>query len=456
MIFLDEIDAIAPRRIDVSGEVEKRVVAQLLASMDGLVSRGEVVVIGATNLPEAVDPALRRPGRFDREIPVNVPTRTGRLRILQIHSRGMPLADDIDLAALAEITHGFVGADLEALCKEAGMLAIRDCFAELNATDAASTESLAESTTIRAKHFTEALKAIEPTATREFFLERPNVHWNEIGGQDHIRRTVLSALQLPRAHPTLFTQTGIRPPTGFLFAGPSGTGKSLTVKALATETGLRLITVDAASLLSKWVGESEKGLREVFKKAKQSAPCILFFDGLDGLVPTRHGHPEMEGGLSDRPARQFFTELDEAVEFGNVVLIGATNRPDLIDPAVLRPGRLGYTGYFSLPDQTQREHILGVHLRTMRLAPEVNLTELAREMNGLSGAEIAGLCQRAALAEIERFVHQHGDAADEKAARGELVLSLDALRDSTAALHAQPPTHPTANLPEVPSDAHLS
>ncbi|GLY70971.1 AAA family ATPase [Amycolatopsis taiwanensis] len=457
VIFLDEIDAIAPRRIDVSGEVEKRVVAQLLASMDGLVSRGEVVVIGATNLPEAVDPALRRPGRFDREIPVNVPTRTGRLRILQIHSRGMPLADDVDLEALAEITHGFVGADLEALCKEAGMLAIRDCFAELDATDAASTESLAEGTSIRAEHFAEALKAIEPTTTREFFLERPNVRWEDIGGLEHIRRTVSSALQLPRAHPSLFTQAGIRPPTGFLFAGPSGTGKSLTVKALATETGLRLITVDAASLLSKWVGESEKGLREVFKKAKQSAPCILFFDGLDGLVPIRHGHPEMEGGLSDRLARQFFSELDEAVEFGNVVLIGATNRPDLIDPAVLRPGRLGYTVNFSLPDQNQRERILDVQLRKMRLAPEVNLSEMAGEMKGLSGAEIAGLCQRAALAEIERFVERHGSAAEEKAARGELVLSAEALRDSITALHAKHRTHTTTtNLPEVPSDAHLS
>jgi transitional endoplasmic reticulum ATPase len=441
VIFLDEIDAIAPRRIDVSGEVEKRVVAQLLASMDGLVSRGEVVVIGATNIPEAVDLALRRPGRFDREIPVNVPTRTGRLRILQIHSRGMPLADDVDLGVLAEVTHGFVGADLEALCKEAGMLAVRDCFSELNAQDTADTELLAERTTIRGEHFAEALKAIEPTATREFFLERPNVHWDEIGGQDDIRRTLLSVLELPRRHPAMFARAGIRPPTGFLFTGPSGTGKSLTVKALATETGLRLITVDAASLFSKWVGESEKGLREVFKKAKQSAPCILFIDGLDGLVPIRHGHPEMEGGLSDRLARQFFTELDEAVGLTDVILIGATNRPDLIDPAALRPGRFGYTVHFPMPDETQRARILAVHLRRIPVAPQVNLVAVARELDGLSGAELAGLCQRAVLIEIERFIARHGDAAEDKAARGELVLSQQALHDAIAASRTTPFKH---------------
>lgn len=455
VIFLDEIDAIAPRRIDVSGEVEKRVVAQLLASMDGLVSRGEVVVIAATNLPEAVDLALRRPGRFDREIPVNVPTRTGRLRILQIHSRGMPLADDVDLEALAEVTHGFVGADLEALCKEAGMLAVRDCFSQLNAQDTADTELLAERTTIRGEHFAEALKAIEPTATREFFLERPNVHWDEIGGQDDIRRTLLSVLELPRRHPAMFARAGIPPPTGFLFTGPSGNGKSLTVKALATETGLRLISVDAASLFSKWVGESEKGLREVFKKAKQSAPCILFFDGLDGLVPIRHGHPEMEGGLSDRLARQFFTELDEAVQLANIILIGATNRPDLVDPAALRPGRFGYTVHFPLPDETQRARILAVHLHRIPVAPEVDLDALARELDGLSGAEIAGLCQRAVLIEIERFVARHGDTADDKAARGELTLSRQALHDAIAASRTRPFYRWITSETGKVSDAHL-
>ncbi|MFD7440080.1 AAA family ATPase [Streptomyces sp. NPDC059909] len=423
VIFLDEIDAIAPRRADVSGDVEKRVVAQLLASMDGLVSRGEVVVIAATNLPEAVDPALRRPGRFDREIPVNVPSRTGRLRILQIHSRGMPLAGDVDLAALAEVTHGFVGADLEALCKEAGMLAVRDCFAELDAGDTAETEALAVRITIRARHFAEAFKAIEPTATREFFLERPNVHWDEIGGLDGIRRTLVSAVELPRRHPSLFAAAGVRPPTGFVLAGPSGTGKSLMVKALATETGLRLITVDAAALFSKWVGESEKGLHKVFKKAKESAPCILFFDGLDGLVPRRHGHPEAEGGLADRLTRQFFTELDEAVEHGTVTIVGATNRLDLVDPAALRPGRFGSTLHFPFPDTDQRARILAIHLRWTRLAPDVDLAALAQELDGLSGAEIAGICQRAVLAEIERLIEQYGDAAEETVSGGLTVTA---------------------------------
>lgn len=439
VVFLDEIDAIAPRRQQVSGEVEKRVVAQLLALMDGLVPRGQVVVIGATNLPEAVDPALRRPGRFDREIPVNVPTRPARLRILQIHSRGMPLASDVDLAALAEVTSGFVGADLEALCREAGMLALRDC---LTAPDThASTglddpELAAQQTKIHARHFNEALKTIEPTATRELFLERPNVRWTEIGGLRAVRQMLLSTLELPRRHPLLFAQAGIKPPTGFLFEGPPGSGKSLTAKALATETGMRLISVDAAYLFSKWVGESEKALQTVFKKAKQSAPCILLFDGLEAFVPVRRAVPEEESGLTDRLARQFFAELDEAIGRGEVIVIGATNRPDLVDPAALRPGRLGFVVRFALPDAEERAEIFAVHLRQMRLAPDVDLKMLAEEARGLSGAEIAGVCERAVLSEIESFIERLGERAEEEAMRGRLVLSAKTLREATGQARA--------------------
>jgi transitional endoplasmic reticulum ATPase len=441
VVFLDEIDAIAPRRQDVSGEVEKRVVAQLLALMDGLVPRGQVVVIGATNLPEALDPALRRPGRFDREITVNVPTRPGRLRIMKIHSRGMPLADDVDLEVLAEVTAGFVGADLEVLCKEAGMLALRDCLtvAGTQSETAADPELAAEQTKIHARHFHEALKTIEPTATRELALERPNVRWEQIGGLRGVRQTLLSALELPHQHPRLFAQAGIKPPTGFLFEGPSGTGKSLTVNALATETGMRLISVDAAYLFSKWVGESEKALRTVFKKAKQSAPCILFFDDLQAFVPARRTLRDTDSGFAERLARQFFAELDKAIGLGDVVMIGATNRQDLVDPAALRPGRFGFVVRFPLPGTGQREEIFLVNLRHVRLAPDVNVRALAEETPGFSGADIAGVCERALLSEIEAFVERHGDRAGEEAARS-LILSAGALREALAQVRAALPS----------------
>lgn len=443
VVFLDEIDAIAPRRQDVSGEVEKRVVAQLLALMDGLVPRGQVVVIGATNLPEVVDPALRRPGRFDREITMNVPTRPGRLRILKIHSRGMPLADDVDLEALAEVTAGYVGADLEVLCKEAGMLALRDCLtaAGTQSDTAADPELAAEQTKIDAQHFHEALKTIEPTATRELALERPNVRWEQIGGLRDVRQTLLSALELPHQHPGLFAQAGIKPPTGFLFEGPSGTGKSLTVTALAAETGMRLISVDAAYLFSKWVGESEKALRTVFKKAKQSAPCILFFDDLQTFAPARRALRDTDSGFAERLARQFFAELDKTIGLGDVIVIGATNRSDLVDPVALRPGRFGFVVHFPLPGTGQREEIFRVHLRQVRLAPDVDVRALAEETPGFSGADIAGVCERALLSEIEAFVRRHGDRADEEAARRSLILSAGALREALAqARAALPPT----------------
>lgn len=401
IIFLDELDAIAPKRADVAGDVEKRIVAQLLTLMDGLSSRGDVVVIGATNMPELVDPALRRPGRFDREVPVGVPGREGRLEILRIHARGMPMDEDVDLERLAEVTHGFVGADLEVLCKEAGMLALHEVLdqADFHTADPAA---MAEQARVHLRHFLGALKGIEPTATRELVVERPTTRWSDVGGLHEIREFLQSAIQFPRERPGLFGQTGIRPPKAVLFCGPSGTGKSLLAHALAGESGLSLITADSASILSKWVGESEKALRQVFTKAKQAAPCILFCDGLDAVAPARGG--DRDGAAFDRLVGQFLSELDNLDELSEVIVLGATNRLDLLDPALLSPARFPFVLEFPLPDEAARGEILAVHTRGLPLAADVDLADLARRTDGLTGADLAALCQRAALEEVRAVI----------------------------------------------------
>ncbi|HUJ73987.1 MAG TPA: AAA family ATPase, partial [bacterium] len=360
IIFIDEIDAIAPKRSDVAGEVEKRVVAQLLALMDGMVSRGEVVVIGATNLPELLDHALRRPGRFDREVVVRVPNRPGRLQILRIHGRGMPLAEDVDLERLAEVTHGFVGADLEVLCKEAGMAALQDV---LDREDFAEREiaELAQETRVHMRHFLAALKGIEPTATREFFAERPNVHWSDVGGLDDARSLLRSTVELPRRFPRLYRAAGSAAPNGVMLSGAPGTGKTLLVRALATESGFSFITVDAAALFSKWVGESEKALRQVFIKARQASPCILFFDEVDTIFP-RRGFSQDVGGR-ERLIGQFLAEMGGLEPFSEVMVIAATNRLDLVEPALLSPGRFSIVIELPLPSPAEREAILGIHLK---------------------------------------------------------------------------------------------
>jgi transitional endoplasmic reticulum ATPase len=401
IIFLDELDAIAPKRADVVGEVEKRVVAQLLTLMDGLMSRGEVTVIGATNMPELVDPALRRPGRFDREVPVNAPTRPGRLQILQIHARGLPLGNDVNLDRLAEITHGFVGADLEVLCKEAGMLALHEVLDQAD-LDTADPMDLAEGARIQAKHFMTALKAIEPTATREVLVEKPEVPWDAVGGLGDVREFLEGAVDFPRRHPELFAEAGIRPPKGILFSGASGTGKSLMARALATATGLSLITANAATLLSKWLGESEKSVRQVFTRAKQAAPCLLFFDELDAIAPVRGG--DQAGGAVDRIVSQFLSELDSLDEFSEVVVLGATNRLDLLDPALLSPRRFAFVLEFPLPDEVARREIFGAHTAKMPIADDVDLGKLAAATEAFSGADIAAVCQRAAMQEIRGVI----------------------------------------------------
>jgi transitional endoplasmic reticulum ATPase len=401
IIFLDEIDAIAPKRADVAGDVEKRVVAQMLTLMDGLSSRGDVVVIAATNMPELVDPALRRPGRFDREVQVGVPGRDGRRQILSIHARGMPLDTGVDLDRLAEVTHGFVGADLEALCKEAGMLALHEVLDRAD-FDTADPTQLADQALICQRHFMGALRAIEPTATRELVIERPTTRWSDVGGLADLRDLLQSAIQFPRDRPELFVQAGIKPPRGILLRGPSGTGKSLLARALAGETGLSLITADSASMLSKWLGESEKALRQVFTKAKQAAPCILFFDGLDAIAPARGG--DLGGGALDRLVGQLLAELDRLDELSEVIVLGATNRPDLLDPALLSPGRFPFVLDFPQPNETARAEILAIHTNRMPLADDVDLVAIARDSEGFVGSDLAALCQRAALDEIRAAI----------------------------------------------------
>jgi transitional endoplasmic reticulum ATPase len=409
IIFIDEIDAIAPKRSDVSGDVEKRVVAQLLALMDGMVSRGEVVVIGATNLPELLDTALRRPGRFDREVVVKVPNRHGRLQILRIHARGMPLAEDVDLEKLAEVTHGFVGADLEVLCKEAGMRALKDVLMRDDFAEREMRE-LADDARITMRHFLDALKGIEPTATREFYAEKPNVWWADVGGMHEVKSLLRSSIELPRRYPKLFQAAGSAPPSGIILSGGPGTGKTLLVHALATESGLSFISVNAAGLFSKWVGEAEKALRQVFVKAKQASPCIVFFDEMDSMFPRRSAG--LDYGGRDRLIGQFLGELGSLDAYTDVVVIGATNRIDLLEPALLNPDRFGMVITLQPPSEQDRQEILRVHTRRLPLAQDVDLARLAAETAEFTGAELASVCHRASLERIRSFIAQHGDAVE--------------------------------------------
>ncbi len=406
IIFLDEIDALAPRRAQVIGDLEKRVVAQLLALMDGLVARGEVVIIGATNMPELVDPALRRPGRFDREINLGVPNQSGRFQILKIHSRKMPLAEDVDLERLAEITHGYVGADLAALCKEAGMAALRRILPGIKFEVDLKPHLEGLEIKVTAEDFLTAFKGVEPTSTREFLVERPRLCFKDVGGLKEIKRTLLSIVQLPRRSLPVFSSPRFSPPKGILFSGPSGTGKTLMAKALAGETGMTLIVVDPPTLLSKWVGESEKGLREVFKRAKQASPCILFFDEIEALAPARSG--EESSGVSQRVTSQLFRELDDLHGSLGVVVLAATNRIDLVEPALLRAGRFDYILEFPLPDREERKEVLGIYAESLPLGPDVDMDALADMSGGWTGADLEALCKKSAMLAMEEFLREEG------------------------------------------------
>ena len=408
IIFIDEIDAIAPKREEVHGEVEKRVVAQLLALMDGLRSRGQVIVIGATNIPNAVDPALRRPGRFDRELAFSIPDKRGRLEILRVHTRGMPLAAEVDLERLAALTHGFVGADLEALCREAAMSTFRRLMPEIDFTaDYIPYEKLLK-LEVTQERFLEALKEVEPSAIREVFTEVPEVRWSDVGGLHAVKRLLQETVEWPLEHLALFEYAQVSPRKGILLTGEPGTGKTLVAKALARESEVNFISVKGPELLSKWVGESERGVREVFKKARQAAPCIVFFDEIDALAPRRTGGAT-DSHVSDRVLSQFLAELDGIEELRGMVVLGATNRPDMVDRALLRPGRFDLVVRLPLPDEAARREILRIHTGGKPLAGDVYLEGLVKETEGWAGSDLEGVCREATMLAIRAFLERTGE-----------------------------------------------
>ena len=404
IIFFDEIDAVAPKREDMGGEkqLEKRVVAQLLALMDGLSSRGELIVIGATNIPNVLDPALRRPGRFDREIEISIPDKNGRLEILEIHTRGMPLADDVDLGRLSEITHGFVGADLEALSREGAMVTLRKIFPNIDfELEEIPYEDLMK-LQVTMDDFMEGLKEVEPSAIREVFTEIPDVKWDDVGGLSDVKRVLMETIEWPLKYGKLFEHAGTSPSKGILLYGPPGTGKTLLAKAVASESEVNFISVKGPEILSKWVGESEKGIREVFKKAKQASPCIIFFDEIDSVVPRRGS--EAASHVVDRVISQFLTELDGIEELKGIVVLAATNRLDIIDPALLRAGRFDFLLELPIPDEETRLEIFKVHTRGKPLAPDIDLKSLAKATEGLVGSDIESVCRKASMMAIREFI----------------------------------------------------
>ncbi|MEY2927160.1 MAG: hypothetical protein RL367_1637 [Pseudomonadota bacterium] len=400
IIFIDEIDSIAPKRSTVSGEAEKRLVAQLLTLMDGLQPRVNLVVIAATNRPEAIDEALRRPGRFDREIIVGVPDGKGRREILGIHTRGMPIAADVDLAELARTTYGFVGADLAALAREAAIDSVRRIMPKLNLEDASIPPEVLETLSVTRDDFQAALKRVQPSAMREVMVQTPDVGWDDIGGLGDAMRKLKEGVELPLKDPEAFRRLGIRPAKGFLLYGPPGTGKTLLAKAVAREAEANFIATKSSDLLSKWYGESEQQIARLFARARQVAPCIIFIDELDSLVPARGGGGAGEPHVTDRVVNTLLAEMDGIEEMQSVVVIGATNRPTLIDPALMRPGRLDELVYVGVPDQPGRAHILGIHTQKMPLAGDVSLDKLAARTDKFTGADLEDLVRRAGLAAL--------------------------------------------------------
>jgi len=404
IIFIDELDAIAPKREEVTGEVERRVVAQLLALLDGLTSRGNVIVIGATNRPNALDPALRRPGRFDREIEIGIPDKQGRYEILQIHTRGMPLAKDVDLRKLAEITHGYTGADLAALCRETAMKALRRYLPEIDLEQERIPPSVLEKMEVKMEDFLNAYREITPTAMREVAVEVPTVHWSDIGDLEEVKQELRECVEWPLKHPEVFKRMGIKPPKGVLLFGPPGCGKTLLARAVATESEANFISIKGPEVFSKWVGESERAIREVFRKARMSAPAIIFFDEIDALVP-RRGAGYADSGVTERVISQLLTEIDGIETLQEVVILAATNRPDILDPAILRPGRIDRMIYVSEPDEEARYQIFRIHTKNMPLSEDVDLRKLASLTKGYSGADIESVCREAALIALRRDIN---------------------------------------------------
>lgn len=423
IIFIDEIDSIAPKREEVSGEVERRVVAQLLSLMDGMSSRGKVVVIGATNRVNAIDPALRRPGRFDREIEIGVPDKDGRLEILQIHTRGMPLEKDVDLGVISNMSHGFVGADLQAVAKEAGIRALRRVLPEIDLTTENIPSDILKKIVVTMDDFLSVIKEIEPSALREVFVEIPDVKWDDIGGLADVKQELQEAVEWPLKYQGLFLHSDAIPPKGILLYGPPGTGKTLMAKAAAHESEANFISIKGPELLSKWVGESEKGVREVFRKARQAAPCIVFFDEIDAIAPTRGGMGG-DSHVTERVISQLLTELDGLEVLSNVIIIAATNRPDIIDAALLRPGRFDRLLYVPPPEKESRIKIFKIHTSKKPLADDVEVEALAAQTEGYTGADIAALASAAVMLALREHIEKYKDPKKAESAKTELKIHM--------------------------------
>ncbi|PVX24593.1 MAG: AAA family ATPase [Candidatus Bathyarchaeum sp.] len=443
IIFIDELDSIAPKREEVTGEVEKRVVSQLLALMDGLQSRGKVVVIGATNRPNALDPALRRGGRFDREIEIGVPNKDGRLQILQIHTRGMPLDDDVDLKRLASVTHGFVGADLQALSKEAALHALRKILPEIDFQADSVPAEILNKIIVNMNDFEESLREIEPSAMREVLVEVPNVKWTDIGGLPEVKEELQEAIEWPLKYPEIFSYMNTAPPKGVLLYGPPGTGKTMLAKAVANESEANFISIKGPEVLSKWVGESEKAIREVFRKARQASPTIIFFDELDSITPVR-GSGFGSSQVTERVISQILTELDGLEELKDVVVIGATNRLDIVDPALLRPGRFDKLLEVPVPDLDARKQILKIHLEKKPLADDVKIDVLAEKTDGYSGADLAALANTTSMLVIKKHIAKSKTLEKAKEKLKDLRISmkdfektLEKMKPSSAAKKAK-------------------
>ena len=428
IIFIDEIDSIAPKRDEVSGELEKRIVSQLLTLMDGMKSRGKVIVIAATNRPDSIDPALRRPGRFDREIEIGIPDDEGRFDILSIHTRGMPIDEKVNLKQISKTTHGFVGADLEVLSKEAAMRSLRRIIPEIDLDEDIISSEILQRIQITSDDFREALKEVKPSALREVQVQIPDVNWDNVGGLDELKDELREAIEWPIKHKEAFDYVDIETPKGILLHGPPGTGKTLIAKALAKTTESNFISIKGPELLSKWVGESEKGVREIFRKARQAAPCIIFLDEVDALVP-RRGSGSSDSHVTENIVSQILTEIDGLEELHNVLIIGATNRLDIVDEALLRPGRFDRIIEVGNPDSKARKHIFEIHTKKKPLENSVDIKKLVEITNGFSGAEIAAITNRAALVALKRYVAGKSQNIKEiRISQQDLIDAVDKIR----------------------------
>ena len=427
IIFIDEIDSIAPKREEVTGEVEKRIVSQLLTLLDGMKSRGKVVVIAATNRPDSIDPALRRPGRFDREIEIGIPDEEGRQDILAIHTRGMPIDDKVKLDDIAKITHGFVGADLEILAKEAAMRSLRKILPEIDLDQDKISSEILQKIKVTEEDFRDALKEVKPSALREVLVEIPNVTWDDVGGLDDLKEELRETVEWPIKHKEAFDYVDVEAPKGVLLYGPPGTGKTLIAKALAKTTESNFISIKGPELLSKWVGESEKGVREIFRKARQAAPCIIFFDEIDAFAPRRSGGDSSH--VSESVVSQILTEIDGLEELHNVLIVGATNRLDIVDDALLRPGRFDRIIRVPNPDAKSREKIFKIHTRKKPLDSNINISEIVERTDGFSGAEIESVANRAAITALKRYVEGKSQNFKEiKITQQDLIDSIEKVK----------------------------